>query len=397
MKLKTLDNIHFENKIALVRVDYNVPLDENLKIVDDTRITSSLPTLEYLLNHDAKIVLLSHLGKVKSETDKKKFSLAPIAKRLSKIINKNVRFVGVTKGKVLEDAISKMNAQDILMVENTRFEDCNHQAESNCDPVLSKYWASLGDVFVNDAFATIHRQHASNYGIASEIKEKCAGLLLEKEINALQKIVNNPPKPFYVVLGGSKVADKIEVIESLALGASKILIGGAMAYAFLMAQGYEVGKSYFGDEKSINLAKTLLNTFPDKFVVPIDHKVAKSLTSSKSTNTMSIAIDKSDMGLDIGSQTINLYKKILSDAKTIFWNGPLGVYENPMYRKGTLAICQCIGELNDAYSLIGGGDSVAAVNELNLNKKFSYISTGGGALLNFIGKSILPTLEFLKK
>lgn len=388
---KTLKDIDFSNKKVLVRFDFNVPLQNN-KITDDKRIKSALETIKFLQSQNAKIIMLSHLSRIKTEEDKSKKSLAPIAQRLSELLNQEVIFINETRGQKLENAINNLKVKELLLIENTRFEDLNNKKESKNDPELGKYWASLGEVFVNDAFGTAHRAHASNVGIASNIKESCIGFLIEKELKMLNKIVSNPQRPFVAVLGGAKVSDKIDVIKQLLNIADKVIVGGAMAYTFMKALNYKIGTSLVENDK-LDLSLELINLGKEKLILPIDFVVNDEFKDVKGTNTTDRNIDDNKMGLDIGIKTIQLFKETLETAKTIFWNGPVGVFEMENYMTGTKSICETVAHLKNAFTLVGGGDSAAAVAKFNYEDKFSFISTGGGASLEYVEGKTLPGIE----
>jgi len=391
MKLNITD-LNLENKKVLVRVDFNVPM-KNGVITDDNRIVQELPTIKYVIDNGGKAILFSHLGRVKTEEDKLTSSLKPVAKRLEELLGKKVLFIGETRGKELEDAINALNPGELLMFENTRFEDINGKKESGNDPELGKYWASLGDVFVNDAFGTAHRAHASNAGISANIPETAAGFLMKKELDFIGGAVDNPVRPFVAILGGSKVSDKIGVIENLLNKADKVLIGGGMAYTFYKALGYEIGTSICEDDK-VELAKELLNKANGKIVLPIDNVVASEFNNdSASTVVDADKIPSDKMGLDVGPKTIELFKKNLEGAKTVVWNGPVGVFEMPNFAKGTKAVCELIANLEGATTIIGGGDSASAAISMGYEKKFSHISTGGGASLEYLEGKLLPGVE----
>ncbi|MCL6428702.1 Phosphoglycerate kinase [Spiroplasma sp. JKS002669] len=394
MNKKTLKDINFENKKVIVRLDFNVPIENN-KITDDTRIKAALETIKYLQNHNAKIIMLSHLGRIKTEADKKTRSLSLVAKKLQELINHPVIFINETRGKNLETAVNKLKAKDLLLIENTRFEDLNGKKESKNDPELGKYWASLGEVFVNDAFGTAHRAHASNVGIATYIKDSCIGFLIEKELTMLNKVVINPERPFVAILGGAKVSDKIDVIKQLLTKADSVLIGGGMAYTFMKALGYKIGKSLVENDK-VDLAKELINLGKDKLVLPVDYIAAPEFKDIKGTNTTDQNIADNLMGLDIGTKTEKLFQDKLKSAKTIVWNGPMGVFEMNNFAHGTKAICEAIANLKSAFSLIGGGDSAAAVTKFHYEKKVSFISTGGGASLEYLEGKDLPGITAIK-
>ena len=388
MAKKIVTDLQVEGKKVLVRVDFNVPLKDGV-ITDDNRIVQALPTIKYLIDHNAKVILFSHLGKVKSEEDKAKLSLRPVAEHLSELLEKPVTFVPETRGEKLEAAINALNEGDVLLFENTRFEDLDGKKESKNDPELGKYWASLGDLFVNDAFGTAHRAHASNVGIASQL-ESAAGFLMEKEIKFIGGAVDNPERPFVAILGGAKVSDKIGVINSLLDKADKVLIGGGMAYTFFKAMGREVGLSLLELDR-VELAKEIMEKAGDKLVLPIDNVVAKEFSNDAvATIVASDAIPADQEGLDIGPKTVELFASYLKDAKTVVWNGPMGVFELPNFAKGTIGVCEAIANLEGATTIIGGGDSAAAAISLGYADKFTHISTGGGASLEYLEGKELP-------
>ena len=388
MAKKIVTDLQVEGKKVLVRVDFNVPLKDGV-ITDDNRIVQALPTIKYLIDHNAKVILFSHLGKVKSEEDKAKLSLRPVAERLSELLEKPVTFVPETRGEKLEASINALKEGDVLLFENTRFEDLDGKKESKNDPELGKYWASLGDLFVNDAFGTAHRAHASNVGIASQL-ESAAGFLMEKEIKFIGGAVDNPERPFVAILGGAKVSDKIGVINSLLDKADKVLIGGGMAYTFFKAMGREVGLSLLELDR-VELAKEIMEKAGDKLVLPIDNVVAKEFSNDAvATIVASDAIPADQEGLDIGPKTVELFASYLKDAKTVVWNGPMGVFELPNFAKGTIGVCEAIANLDGATTIIGGGDSAAAAISLGYADKFTHISTGGGASLEYLEGKELP-------
>ena len=395
MNKKTVKDINVKGKKVLVRVDFNVPIKEGV-IKDDNRIKAALPTLKYLLEQGAKVIAFSHLGRIKEEADKASKTLLPVSKRLAELLGQPVKFIPETRGEKLEKAVSELKDGEILMFENTRFEDLNSKAESKNNEELGKYWASLGEVFVNDAFGTAHRAHASNVGISQNLKENTAvGFLMEKEIKFLGGAVDNPKKPYVAILGGAKVSDKIAVIENLIEKADKILIGGGMMFTFLKAKGLNTGKSLLEEDK-IDLAKEILEKSENKgvkLVLPIDTVVAKEFNNDAAHKTVSVSdIADDDMGLDIGEKTVELFKKELEGAKTVVWNGPMGVFEMSNFAKGTIGVCEAIANLTDAITIIGGGDSAAAAIQLGYSDKFSHISTGGGASLEYLEGKTLPGL-----
>ncbi|AKS67648.1 phosphoglycerate kinase [Staphylococcus schleiferi] len=391
MAKKDVTDVELKGKVVLVRADFNVPMKDG-EITNDNRIVQALPTLKYIIEQGGKIVVFSHLGKVKEESDKEKLSLAPVAKRLSEKLNKEVQFIPETRGEKLESAIKALNEGEVLMFENTRFEDVDGKKESKNDPELGKYWASLGDIFVNDAFGTAHREHASNVGISTHL-EAVAGFLMEKEIKFIGGVVENPEKPVVAILGGAKVSDKIGVIENLLKIADKVLIGGGMAYTFLKAQGKEIGLSLLEADK-IDFAKDLLDRAGDQIVLPIDGKVAKEFSNDAQITTVSIdEIPTDQEAMDIGPKTVELFKKQLAGAHTVVWNGPMGVFEFSNFAKGTIGVCEAIAELKDATTIIGGGDSAAAAMQLGFEEDFTHISTGGGASLEYLEGKELPGIK----
>ena len=389
----TVEDLPLEGKKVLMRVDFNVPIKDGV-VGDDNRIVAALPTIKYVIDHGGRAILFSHLGRIKKEEDKPGLSLRTVAERLSNLLNKPVTFVPVTEGKQLEDAIDNMKNGDVLLVQNTRYEDVKDgeyvKRESGNDPELGKYWASLGDVFVNDAFGTAHRKHASNVGIATNMPGKAAaGYLMEKEIKFLGDAVDNPERPFVAILGGAKVSDKIGVIDNLLDKADKIIIGGGMAYTFYAAKGIKVGNSLVEKDK-IDVAKQILDKAGDKLVLPIDNVVADKFNNDADTKVVEGDIDDGWMALDIGPKSVEEFKNVLKDAKTVVWNGPMGVFEMPNFAKGTLEIGKFLGTLTDATTIVGGGDSTAAVKELGVADKLTHISTGGGASLTYLEGKELP-------
>ena len=383
---KTIRDYDLNNKKVIIRCDFNVPIKDG-KIIDDNRIVQSLTTIKYAIDGGAKVILMSHLGRIKEEADKEKNSLRLVAERLSSLLGKNVIFIPETRGSNLEDAVNNLKTGDVLLMENTRFEDVPGKKESDNDPDLGKYWASLGDIFINDAFGTAHRAHASNVGIASNLPSGL-GFLVEKEVNELG-ILNNPEHPFVVILGGSKVTDKIGVINNLVTKADKIIIGGGMAYTFLKAEGKNIGKSIL-DSDSIDFCKDVLSKYSDKIVLPVDTVVTKEFSNEVPYNTVSVDnIQDDEIGMDIGSGTISLYNSVLNGAKVVFWNGPLGVYEFSNFTVGTAETLKKIVSLN-AKTILGGGDVVAAASKLGYKDKVTFASTGGGVTLEFMEGKELP-------
>ena len=390
--MKTIKDIDIKNKKVLIRCDFNVPIKEE-KIVDDTRIVAALPTIKYCLENNAKVILFSHLGRIKEESDLQKNNLAPVAKRLEELLGQKVTFVEKTRGKELEEAIANMKEQEIVLVQNTRYEDLDGKKESKNDPELGKYWASLGDVFVNDAFGTIHRAHASNVGIATNLPS-CIGFLIEKELNALKEL-DHPEHPFVVVLGGAKVTDKIGVIENLVKKADRILIGGGMAFTFLKAEGYEIGNSLL-DEENIEFCKNIIKEYPNKIVLPVDVAVTTEYSEQEDYKVKDINdLEYNEMGLDIGPKTENLFEKYLKESKVAVWNGPLGVYEFKKYSQGTDDVLKYVVD-NKIKMILGGGDIVAAAAKAGYKDKVYHASTGGGATLEYLEGKTLPGLEAIK-
>ena len=394
---KLVTDLDVSGKKVLVRVDFNVPHKGNV-ISDDNRITSALKTINYLLKHHAKVILFSHLGKInhkdetKTNIDKQTNDMVIVANRLKELLPGKVKYVPYTRGKELEEAIDNLKDGEALLMQNTRYE----KGETKNDPELSAYWASLADLYVTDAFGTLHRAHASNVGTAA-LLPNAIGFLVEKELNALSKNLNDPRHPFVAILGGAKVSDKIGVTENLVKIADKVLVGGGMAFTFLKAQGIEVGKSLVEDDK-LEVANNCLKKANGKLILPIDAIVADSLEEPKDIKVVDIdKIPNDYMGLDIGPKTILKFKEELKDSKTVFWNGPMGVFEKEAFKKGTMAICEAIAELDDCNSTIGGGDSVSAAKASGYADRFSHISTGGGASLEFMEGKELPGVAVIEE
>ena len=392
----TVKDVDLKGKKVLVRVDFNVPVKDGV-ITNDNRITAALPTIKYILEQGGRAILFSHLGRVKEEADKEGKSLAPVAADLAAKLGQDVKFIpGVTRGAELEAAVNALEDGQVLLVENTRFEDVDGKKESKNDPELGKYWASLGDgIFVNDAFGTAHRAHASNVGISANVEKAVAGFLLENEIAYIQEAVEAPERPFVAILGGSKVSDKIGVIENLLEKADKVLIGGGMTYTFYKAQGIEIGNSLVEEDK-LDVAKSLLEKSNGKLILPVDSKEANAFADyTEVKDTEGEAVDPGFLGLDIGPKSIAKFDQELTGAKTVVWNGPMGVFENPDFQAGTIGVMDAIVKQPGVKSIIGGGDSAAAAINLGRADKFSWISTGGGASMELLEGKELPGLAAL--
>ena len=392
----TVKDVDLKGKKVLVRVDFNVPVKDGV-ITNDNRITAALPTIKYILEQGGRAILFSHLGRVKEEADKEGKSLAPVAADLAAKLGQDVKFIpGVTRGAELEAAVNALEDGQVLLVENTRFEDVDGKKESKNDPELGKYWASLGDgIFVNDAFGTAHRAHASNVGISANVEKAVAGFLLENEIAYIKEAVETPERPFVAILGGSKVSDKIGVIENLLEKADKVLIGGGMTYTFYKAQGIEIGNSLVEEDK-LDVAKALLEKSNGKLILPVDSKEANAFADyTEVKDTEGEAVDPGFLGLDIGPKSIAEFDKALTGAKTVVWNGPMGVFENPDFQAGTIGVMDAIVKQPGVKSIIGGGDSAAAAINLGRADKFSWISTGGGASMELLEGKELPGLAAL--
>lgn len=397
MTKNTVTDLDVSGKRVIVRVDFNVPLKDGV-ITDDNRIKGALPTIEYLVKNNAKVILMSHLGKVnhkdaeKTEADKAKNNMAPIAVRLQSYLPESkVTFVAQTRGEELEKAIAELEDGNIVLMQNTRYE----AGESKNDAELATYWASLGDLFVTDAFGSVHRAHASTVGIANHLPS-ALGFLVEKEVKFLTEAIYNPQRPFVAILGGAKVSDKINVIENLLDVADKVIVGGGMAYTFYKAMGREIGTSLVEMDR-IDVAKAVMEKAGDKLILPVDTIVASEFSPNAEPVTVaSDSIPADMMGLDIGPKSIELFKKALDGAKTVVWNGPMGVFEFETFAKGTLEVCKTITELPGALTVIGGGDSAAAAIQLGFKDKITHISTGGGASLEFMEGKELPGIAAIQ-
>ncbi|AEJ23920.1 phosphoglycerate kinase [Weissella koreensis KACC 15510] len=406
MSKLTVEDLELKGKKVLMRVDFNVPLKEEdgeVVVSNDNRIVAALPTIKYVLEQGGRAILFSHLARVKSEEDKKGLSMKPVAQKLADLLGQPVTFVPATEGVELEEAINNLEDGQVLVFENTRFEDVvdgvEVKRESKNDPELGKYWASLGDVFVNDAFGTAHRSHASNAGIAANIEQTAAGFLMEKEIKFLGGAVEEPERPFVAIIGGAKVSDKITIIQNLLKKADKVIVGGGMAYTFDAANGKAIGNSLFEEDK-VELAKQLIAEAGDKLVLPVDAIAADAFNNDADTYTAGEeGIKDGYMGLDIGPKSIELFKSVLADAKTVVWNGPMGVFEMTNFARGTLAIGEELVEVteNGATTIVGGGDSTAAVQQLGVADRLSHISTGGGASLEYLEGKTLPGIAAISE
>lgn len=392
---KTLQNMNVTNKTVIVRVDYNVPI-QNGQILDDNKILETLETINYLIAENCKIILLSHLGKVKTEADKLKYSLEPVAKRLKELVNSEVYFTKDIMSPDLKKRVSELKPKEILMLENTRFADVPNRLESSNDPQLSLFWSSLADIFVNDAFASAHRAHASNYGIAKYIPS-CIGFLMQKELFSLNKLVMNPEHPFVVVMGGAKMDDKIELMENLIKKCDKILCAGGIANTCLKALDFSVGQSIVSqDYRVIDKLKKMMLENQEKFILPLDAIVGSTYDESYVKYKRIDAIEDNDVILDVGVKTLEKYQKALSSAKTVFLNGTLGMYENPKFANGTKEFFKMLHN-TDAIVVIGGGDSSSAVKNLGYQNQFTYVSSGGGATLDYLGKENLIALDVIEE
>lgn len=391
--MKTIKDYDLNGKRVIIRCDFNVPMKDNT-ITDDTRILASLKSINYAIDNNAKIILLSHLGKVKSEEDKKNNSLYSVYLKLKELLKTNVYFCEETHGDKLTNMVNNLKDREVLLVQNTRYEDIDSKKESSCDLELSKYWASLGDIFINDAYGTLHRSHASNVGIG-KILPNGIGFLVEEEVNKIDSFLEDTSRPFIVIMGGKKVSDKIKVIDNLIKKCDKLLIGGAMSFTFLHVLGYNVNMEYV-DNDSISYVKGLLDKYKDKIVLPVDFMVSSSLEDSNFVNKSLEELEVTDNGYDIGNESIKLFKDSLSGSARVLINGPVGVFENKLYEKGTKEIYQYLKD-NNIKVLIGGGDSVASVNKLGFANTFYHVSTGGGATLEYLEGNGLPGLDVINK
>ncbi|MFA5524394.1 MAG: phosphoglycerate kinase [Tissierellales bacterium] len=391
---KSIVDLNVSGKRVLVRCDFNVPMNDKGEITDDRRIRSAIPTIEYIISKGGKAIVMSHFGRPKGEPNPK-YTLEPIAKRLGELLNKEVRFAkdDMVAGEIAKEVVNNMKDSDVVLLENTRF---RKEEEKNGEE-FAKQLASLGDMFVNDAFGTAHRAHASNVGISSKLPS-ASGYLVKKEMEVMGKAMSNPERPFVAILGGAKVSDKINVIENFLDRVDSLLIGGGMAYTFLKAQGLEIGKSLVEEDK-LELAKELIKKAKAKkvnLVLPLDMVVAKEFKNETEFKTVDINQMPADMmGLDIGEKTIEVFSKVIKDAKTILWNGPMGVFEIPNFANGTNAIAKAMSE-SSGITIVGGGDSAAAVEQAGLDEKMTHVSTGGGASLEFFEGKVLPGIAAIE-
>jgi len=395
MKKLTIDDVQLKGKRVLVRVDFNVPLDENQKITDDKRITAAMPTIEKIIKDGGKTILMSHLGRPKGKVQPE-FSLKPVAEKLSYLLNKEVKFANDSVGSNVASLVSTLNDGDVLLLENLRF----HIEETDNDETFSKELASLGDIYVNDAFGSAHRAHASTEGVTKFIDTCVSGYLMQKELNYLHNAIAEPNRPFTAILGGAKITGKIDVIENLLKKVDTLIIGGGMAYTFYKAQGFEIGTSLLDADK-VELAKEMLTKFKSsnvKVLLPTDVVVAREFDNASPSEVVKVNSMPSDkMGLDIGPESIELFCAEIKKSKTVVWNGPMGVFEFTNFANGTNAVANALAEAteNGAITIIGGGDSASAIKKAGLDKKVSHVSTGGGASLEFLEGKVLPGVEAL--
>ena len=390
--MKTIRDFDLNNKKVIIRCDFNVPMQDGI-ITDDTRIKESLKTINYAIKKGAKVILLSHLGRVKTEEDKEKNSLKPVCQRLSELLDKEVIFSENTRGRKVRTLVNNLKNGDVLLLQNTRYEDINGKKESGNNNYLGRYWASLGDIFINDAFGTAHRKHASNVGIARHLPSGI-GFLMEKEIKYLDKITKNPKRPYTVILGGAKISDKINVTKALAEKADYLLICGAMAFTFLKATGFNIGSSKWELDETF-FCLNLISDYPDKIILPIDIVTALEIDKKAKTKVRFVnEIKEDEIGLDIGPGSLKVFKQYISDSKTIFWNGPAGYFELDNFADGTKKICEMIADTK-ALTIAGGGETISAIKKFNCADKFTHLSTGGGASLAYLEGKPLPALKVI--
>ena len=383
---KTIRDFDLNNKKVIIRCDLNVPIKDGI-ISDDTRIRASIKSIRYVLDNGGCAIILSHLGKIKEEADLAKNDLYPVSIRLSELLGINVKFSKETRGTILDEMVKNLNIGEVLLIQNTRYEDLDGKKESSCDDELSRYWASLGDIFINDAYGTCHRAHASNVGISKYLPNGL-GFLVEEEVTKLDEIMHEDTHPFVVIMGGAKVSDKIKIIENLVNKCDKLIIGGGMAYTFLKSMGYDIGSSLL-DNESIDFCRDILNNYKDKIILPVDSVVSDSIDSNNYSIKRIDNISDNEMGLDIGPLSIDLFCDNLRGAKRVIINGPMGLFENNIYSKGTKSIYDFIVN-NNIKTLVGGGDSASSVNKLSNPKMVYHISTGGGATLEYLEGKLLP-------
>ena len=388
MNKKTIRDVEVANKRVLVRVDFNVPFDKQGNITDDRRIRAALPTIQYLLDHGAKVILISHLGRPKGKEGK--YSLKPVAKRLQELLNRPVTMASDVYGDAIVKQTQEMKPGDVLLLENVRF----YPSEEANDPTFARELSQLADVYVNDAFGTAHRAHASTEGVAKYLPS-CAGELMQREINYLGGVLANPTRPFVAILGGAKISDKIGVIQNLLTKVDRLLIGGGMANTFAFAEGYAVGDSLV-EKDQVEVAQNIIKNAEGKLVMPVDWVIADKFDADAQSKV--VAVDSVPTGwriMDIGPSSVVLFSQKLQGAKTVIWNGPLGVFEFPKFAEGTIAIAKTLAALQDATTIVGGGDSAAAVEQAGVADKITHISTGGGASLEFLEGKLLPGVEAL--
>lgn len=390
---KTIEDFNLYGKKVIIRCDLNVPIKDG-KILDDNRIIESLKTIKYAVANNAKVIILSHLGRIKEKKDMSKNDLFPVSVRLSEILEQEVKFVPETRGSVVKDAIDNMKNGDVILLQNTRYEDYPDKKESSNDLELGKYWSSLGDIFINDAFGTCHRAHASNVGIANNLPSGI-GFLVEKELKMLGNVLAEPKRPYTVILGGAKMNDKIKVLDKLIEKADYVLLGGGIANTFLTAQGFNLKKSIY-DADSISYAKELLSEYENKIVLPVDGYASKEYADGLLVSYFNLnSVDNDNMILDIGPKTIDVFKEYINKSETIFWNGPVGVSEFKNFEYGTKSLCELLSN-SSATVVVGGGDSAASAIRFGYKNKFAHISTGGGASLEFIEGRKLPGIEVIE-
>ena len=389
--MKTIKDLNINNKKVIIRCDFNVPI-KNGKIIDTNRIDEELKTINYCINNNAKVVLLSHLGRIKEESDKENNTLKPVALRLSELLNKNIYFVEDMDFSLIKSKIDSIDYGEVILLENTRFYDLDNKKESSNDLELAKNYASLGDIFINDAFGTIHRAHASNVGVGSLLPNGI-GFLIEEELNKLS-CLDEPDREYTVILGGSKVSDKIKIIENLITKCDHLVVGGGLAFTFLKAKGYNIGKSIVEDEY-LDFCKDMINKYPNKLLLPVDIVASKEFDNNGINKDID-SLSDDDIGLDLGVKTISNIKDILSNTKTVMANGPLGYYEIDKYQTSTKEILTYLVE-NNIKTILGGGDIVACSSKLGLKDKVYHVSTGGGATLEYLEGKKLPGLEIIQE